>query len=131
LKNLALSPSSKIQILGAEKGLYRTIKTGSPPPKHGIIFQDPRLNQSKWWQRGKIARVLSGKISMAARMDYFESEDKSTELSKEVNDKIKEIIEKYPDPPEKPQREIKKSTPSSQMKKYPPKKGGGSKKTRK
>ncbi|NHJ47366.1 MAG: C/D box methylation guide ribonucleoprotein complex aNOP56 subunit [Asgard group archaeon] len=115
LKDLALSASSKIQILGAEKALYRTIKTGAPPPKHGIIYQDSRLNQSKWWQRGKIARVLSGRISIAARMDFFEAEDKSQELAIEVNDKINEIIEKYPNPPSKPKRTHR----------APPKKGKG------
>ncbi|HUT81188.1 MAG TPA: hypothetical protein VMZ29_08295 [Candidatus Bathyarchaeia archaeon] len=99
LKDLALSPSSKIQVLGAEKALYRTIKTGAPPPKHGIIFQDPRLNQSKWWQRGKIARVLSGRISIASRMDYFEAEDRSVLFAKEITEKINDVLEKYPDPP--------------------------------
>ncbi|MFW9924813.1 MAG: hypothetical protein ACFFDW_16145 [Candidatus Thorarchaeota archaeon] len=113
LKDLALCPSSKLQVLGAEKALYRTIKTGAPPPKHGIIFQDPRLNQAKWWQRGKIARVISGKLSIAARMDYFEAESNATELAKEVNAKINEIIQKYPEPSEKA-----KQTP--QLQKRPP-----------
>jgi len=99
LKGLALSPSSKIQVLGAEKALYRTIKTGAPPPKHGVIYQDPRLNQAKWWQRGKIARVLSSRISVAARLDYFEAGDKSAALAEETNEKIKEIVAKNPDPP--------------------------------
>jgi nucleolar protein 56 len=104
LKELAVSPSSKIQVLGAEKALYRTIKTGAPPPKHGIIFQDPRLNQSKWWQRGKIARVIASKLSIAARMDYFDAEDRSEEFGKELNEKIAEIKDKYPDPPQEKKR---------------------------
>ncbi|MBK5112847.1 MAG: C/D box methylation guide ribonucleoprotein complex aNOP56 subunit [Candidatus Heimdallarchaeota archaeon] len=104
LRNLALCPSSKIQILGAEKALYRTIKTGAPPPKHGVIFQDSRLNQAKWWQRGKIARAISGRLSIAARMDFFEAEDKSETLAKEVTEKIAEVLAKYPDPPERPIR---------------------------
>ncbi|NHJ38463.1 MAG: hypothetical protein FK731_00415 [Asgard group archaeon] len=115
LKDLALSASSKIQILGAEKALYRTIKTGAPPPKHGIIFQDPRLNQAKWWQRGKIARIISGRISIAARMDYFEAKDESEKLSNEINEKIKEIIEKYPEQPIK-QKKIPKSDKSTSSK---------------
>jgi nucleolar protein 56 len=111
LKDLALSTSSKIQILGAEKALYRTLKTGAPPPKHGVIYQDPRINQAKWWQRGKISRVLSGRISIAARMDYFEAEDKAKELALEVKEKIDEIIEKYPDPPSKPRKIPKTRSP--------------------
>ena len=104
LKDLALCPSSKIQVLGAEKALYRTIKTGAPPPKHGIIFQDPRLNQAKWWQRGKIARVIAGRLSIAARMDYFEAESNADEIAKDLNAKLAEIKEKYPEPSDKPKR---------------------------
>jgi nucleolar protein 56 len=121
LKDLALSASSKIQILGAEKALYRTIKTGAPPPKHGVIFQDSRLNQAKWWQRGKIARIISGRISIAARMDYFEAADDSEKLAVEVNEKINEIIEKYPEQPSK-QRKIPRShKPTSKTIKGSPK----------
>ncbi|MEA2070217.1 MAG: C/D box methylation guide ribonucleoprotein complex aNOP56 subunit [Asgard group archaeon] len=104
LRELAVSPSSKIQVLGAEKALYRTIKTGAPPPKHGIIFQDPRLNQSKWWLRGKIARILAGRLAIAARMDFFNAEDKSEKLSQEVNEMIEEVEEKYPNPPPQKKR---------------------------
>ncbi|NHK31885.1 MAG: hypothetical protein FK730_11070 [Asgard group archaeon] len=121
LKDLALSASSKIQILGAEKALYRTIKTGAPPPKHGVIFQDSRLNQAKWWQRGKIARIISGRISIASRMDYFEAADDSEKLSKEVNEKINEIIEKYPEPPSKQRKVPRSSKPTSKMSKGSPK----------
>lgn len=105
LRGLAFSPSSKIQILGAEKALYRTIKTGAPPPKHGVIFQDPKLNQAKWWQRGKIARVIAGRLSIAARMDFFEAADNSKEIAKDLNKKINEIKDKYPEPSEKPKRD--------------------------
>jgi nucleolar protein 56 len=124
LKQLALSPSSKIQILGAEKALYRTIKTGAPPPKHGVIFQDSRLNQAKWWQRGKIARVISGRLSIAVRMDFFKAEDNSEQLDKEVTEKIAEVLEKYPEPPDRPiRREFKRSRP-------PQRRGGQKRKTR-
>lgn len=137
LKDLALCPSSKLQVLGAEKALYRTIKTGAPPPKHGIIFQDPRLNQAKWWQRGKIARVISGKLSIAARMDYFEAENKAEELAEEVNAKINEIIQKYPEPSEKakqspqPQRRPPPSSYKPKGGKPPGKKPGSNYKKRK
>ena len=133
LKDLALCPSSKIQVLGAEKALYRTIKTGAPPPKHGIIFQDPRLNQAKWWQRGKIARVISGRLSIAARMDYFEAENKSEELSKEVNAKIEEIKIKYPEQSEKVSRPTSKKPkpPRPQRSGYSKPKSGSKKSKRK
>lgn len=111
LRELAVSPSSKIQVLGAEKALYRTMRTGAPPPKHGIIFQDPRLNQSKWWQRGKIARAIAAKLSIASRMDFFDADDKSDKLNAELNEKIEEIKTKYPTPPERKRRSSRKRRP--------------------
>lgn len=136
LRDLAVAPSSKIQILGAEKALYRTIKTGAPPPKHGIIFQDSRINQSKWWLRGKIARVISGKIAIAARMDYFEAEDQSEKLAKELEEKINDIIEKYPEPAEKrkpltrPQRQFTERSGKPRTKSYDSRKKGGNRPSR-
>jgi nucleolar protein 56 len=111
LKDLAFMPSSKIQILGAEKALYRTLKTGAPPPKHGIIFQDPRLNKAKWWQRGKIARAIAGKLAIAARMDYFDAKDKSEKIDNELTDDILEIKDKHTEPAPK-QRSSPKKKPS-------------------
>jgi nucleolar protein 56 len=137
LRALALCTSSKIQILGAEKALYRTIKTGAPPPKHGIIFQDSRINQAKWWQRGKIARVISGRISIAARMDYFEAEDKSEKLAKDLEEKINAILEKYPEAGDKrkPQARSKRqfterSGKPRKSKGYDSKKKGGNRPSR-
>jgi len=71
LKKLAMYPSSTIQIMGAEKALFRHLKTGERPPKHGLIFQHPKIRSSNWWNRGKIARLLALKISLAVRRDVF------------------------------------------------------------
>ena len=62
LMNLAKLPASTMQILGAEKALFRSLKTKARPPKHGIIFQHPLIHDAKRWQRGKIARALAGKL---------------------------------------------------------------------
>ncbi|MEM2843302.1 MAG: C/D box methylation guide ribonucleoprotein complex aNOP56 subunit [Candidatus Bathyarchaeia archaeon] len=102
LENLAKMPASTIQVLGAEKALFRALKTGSKPPKHGIIFQHILLHQSPRWQRGKIARALAGKIAIAARLDAFEGEVKIEELKNELEERIKEIKEKYKKPMRKP-----------------------------
>ncbi|MHA1740001.1 MAG: C/D box methylation guide ribonucleoprotein complex aNOP56 subunit [Candidatus Heimdallarchaeota archaeon] len=139
LRALAMATSSKIQILGAEKALYRTIKTGAPPPKHGIIFQDSRINQAKWWQRGKIARVISGRISIAARLDFFEAEDQSEQLAKDLEGKINAILEKYPEPGDKrrpqarPQRQFSERSGKPRKprpKGYDGKKKGGNRPSR-
>jgi nucleolar protein 56 len=102
LENLAKMPASTIQVLGAEKALFRALKTGSKPPKHGVIFQHVLLHQSPKWQRGKIARAIAGKIAIAARLDTFKGEFKAEELKKDLEERIKEIREKYKKPMRKP-----------------------------
>jgi len=99
LENLAKMPASTVQVLGAEKALFRSLKTGARPPKHGVIFQYGAIHQSPRWQRGKIARALSGKLSIAARLDYFGGEFKGEVLRGQLEKKIKEISEKYGAPP--------------------------------
>jgi nucleolar protein 56 len=104
MKRLAMLPSSTVQIIGAEKALFRHLKTGENPPKHGLIYQHPDVRGAKWWIRGKIARALAAKISLAARKDVFSGEyDPSIEEGFEI--KVKEIEKDNPFP--------KRSTASS------------------
>jgi len=56
LDKLARMPASTVQVLGAEKALFRALRTGGKPPKHGIIFQYPDIHRSPRWQRGKTRR---------------------------------------------------------------------------
>ena len=95
LENLAKMPASTVQVLGAEKALFRSLKTGARPPKHGVIFQHTAIHQSPRWQRGKIARALSGKLSIAARVDAFGGDFVGEKLRKNVDQKIEEIKERY------------------------------------
>jgi RNA processing factor Prp31 len=71
LKNLAQIPSSKIQVLGAEKALFRHLKTGARPPKYGVISQHQAIAAAGKDDKGKAARAVAAKISIAARVDYF------------------------------------------------------------
>jgi nucleolar protein 56 len=105
LQNLAMRPASTIQVLGAEKALFRSLKTGARPPKHGLIFQHTLLHDAKRWQRGKIARVIAGKLSIAARADAFGGNFIGDRLKEEINKRIAEIQEKYKDAP--PPKEAK------------------------
>lgn len=102
LQNLAKKPASTIQVLGAEKALFRALRTGTRPPKHGIIFQHTSLRDSKRWQRGKIARALAGKLAIAARIDAYGGKNIGQKLREETERRIKEIQEKYEEPPKKP-----------------------------
>jgi len=104
LERLAKLPSSTVQVLGAEKALFRALRTGAKPPKHGVIFQHYYVKGAKRWQRGKVARALAGKISMAARIDAFSGRYVGDELKADLDARVKEIMEKYPSPPKKPVR---------------------------
>ena len=102
LMNLAKLPASTMQILGAEKALFRSLKTKALPPKHGIIFQHPLIHDAKRWQRGKIARALAGKLSIAARVDAFKGKYAGDELKADLDKRIEEIKERYEKPPPPP-----------------------------
>ena len=108
LDNLAKMPASTLQVLGAEKALFRSLKTGARPPKHGVIFQHTAIHQSPRWQRGKIARTLSGKLSIAARVDAFGGTFVGEQLRDDVDKKINEIKERYKVPPSTQTRQQKK-----------------------
>jgi nucleolar protein 56 len=100
LRNLAMRPASTIQVLGAEKALFRSLKTGARPPKHGLIFQHTLLHDAKRWQRGKIARVIAGKLAIAARADAFgEGHYIGDDLKADINKRVEEIRVKYKEPP--------------------------------
>jgi nucleolar protein 56 len=107
LTNLAKMPSSTIQVLGAEKALFRSLKTGTRPPKHGIVFQHTLLHEAKKWQRGKIARAMAGKLAIAARADAFGSRYIGEELKADLEKRIEEIHRKYVQPPQIPTRKSK------------------------
>jgi nucleolar protein 56 len=100
LQNLAMRPASTIQVIGAEKALFRSLKTGARPPKHGLIFQHTLLHDAKRWQRGKIARVIAGKLAIAARADAFGAGHYiGDKLKADINKRIEEIQVKYKEPP--------------------------------
>ncbi|MBI4043570.1 MAG: NOP58 family protein [Candidatus Diapherotrites archaeon] len=71
LERLAFMPSSAVQVLGAEKALFAHLKEHAKPPKHGLIFQFPLVKKFPSKKRGKMARFLAGKISIAARVDAY------------------------------------------------------------
>jgi len=127
LLNLAKLPASTIQVLGAEKALFRSLKTKARPPKHGIIFQHPLIHDAKRWQRGKIARALAGKLTIAARVDAFKGKYMGDKLKADLEKRIDEIRERYEKPP--PPSTPPKRTPSKKPtdKKYPRRKKRGRK----
>ncbi|NAZ27019.1 MAG: C/D box methylation guide ribonucleoprotein complex aNOP56 subunit, partial [Thermogladius sp.] len=109
LESLAKHPASTIQVLGAEKALFRALRTGGKPPKHGIIFQYPAIHKSPRWQRGKIARALASKLAIAAKIDYYSGRFIGDKLVKELEERIDEIKKLYAKPPAKKAEEAKPS----------------------
>ena len=90
LESLAKSPSGTVQVLGAEDALFSHLGTGSPPPKHGIIFIHEYVRGTDPAQRGSAARAVAGKLAIAARIDYYAG-DLRPELARELNDRIERI----------------------------------------
>ena len=103
LKKLASMPASTIQIIGAEKALFRSLKTGAQPPKHGLLFQHAMVHAAPRWQRGKIARAIAAKAVIAARVDVYGEGINKTLLEK-LNVRVNEISKKYENPTEKDTR---------------------------
>jgi len=90
LRRLATMPASTIQILGAEKALFRSLKTGANPPKHGILFHHALVHSAPRWQRVNIARAVAAKAAIAARVDVFGGGLNEMLLDK-LNVRVKEI----------------------------------------
>merc|ERR1712060_923008 len=89
LMSLAKHPSSTVQILGAEKALFRALKTKKATPKYGLIYHASLVGQSAPALKGKISRVLAAKLSLCCRVDALGDQTEPT-LGREY----KEYVEK-------------------------------------
>ncbi|MEA1904577.1 MAG: C/D box methylation guide ribonucleoprotein complex aNOP56 subunit [Candidatus Hadarchaeota archaeon] len=91
LKDLARMPASTLQVLGAEKALFRALHKRGKPPKHGVIFQYPEIRGAPRKLRGKIARALAGKLSIAARVDAMSGAFVGDKLSEDLRVRVTAI----------------------------------------
>ena len=93
LKQLAFMPASTIQLLGAEKALFRHLRNKRiNGPKYGHIYQHPLVKKTPAKHKGKVARSLAAKLSLAARADYFKAkEDVSGKMQKDLQDRIEKL----------------------------------------
>ena len=94
LKHLALLPSSTIQLLGAEKALFRHMKTGAPSPKYGVLFTHPKVQGARRNKQGMMARVVASKLIIAAKVDFFRGDYLADKLNKEIEEKFKTVSRK-------------------------------------
>jgi nucleolar protein 56 len=90
LKRLAEMPASAIQVMGAEKSLFKHLKGNAPSPKHGLIYRHPAILGAQKRVRGKTARALAGKLAIAARIDY-QGGTLSQELKASLDKRLREI----------------------------------------
>ncbi len=100
LKKLAECTASKIQVLGAEKALFRHITKGTKPPKYGILFHHQLVSECSEEHKGKMASAVANKISIAVKIDFFKGEYIGNKLA----DELKKTFEKYKKPAEKKER---------------------------
>ena len=104
LSTLAKYPASTIQILGAEKALFRALKTRSATPKYGLLYHSSFIGKAKMKNKGKISRYLANKLAMCSRIDAF-SKDVSNDYGNELRNQIDERL-KYLDSGDKPRKNI-------------------------
>ena len=96
LARLARLPSSTVQVLGAEKALFKHLKNRRiSPPKHGIIFQHPKISGSPKAVRGRIARALAAKLCIAAKADAYTKRDIGAGLLADFEKRYAEIMAAY------------------------------------
>ncbi|KAI9666381.1 MAG: snoRNP complex protein nop56 [Bathelium mastoideum] len=94
LTNLAKYPASTIQILGAEKALFRALKTKGNTPKYGLIYHSSFIGRAGLKNKGRVSRFLANKCSIASRIDNF-SEKPSTTFGDALRKQVEERLEFY------------------------------------
>jgi nucleolar protein 58 len=107
LVNLAKYPASTVQILGAEKALFRALKTKRDTPKYGIIYHAQLVSQASTRLKGKIARKLAAKISLSTRVDALCDEDLGNNIGLEARAHLEAQLKREEGGSYKPQNGIK------------------------
>ena len=94
LTNLSKYPASTVQILGAEKALFRALKTKGNTPKYGLIYHASAIGKANQKNKGRISRFLANKCSIASRIDNF-SEAPTTRFGEALKAQVEERLKFY------------------------------------
>ncbi|KAG8097242.1 hypothetical protein GUJ93_ZPchr0013g34620 [Zizania palustris] len=94
LSNLAKCPASTLQILGAEKALFRALKTHGNTPKYGLIFHSSFIGRASTKNKGRMARYLANKCSIASRIDCY-SESATSVFGQKLREQVEERLDFY------------------------------------
>merc|ERR1712042_290515 len=96
LTNLAMYPASTVQILGAEKALFRALKTKGNTPKYGLLFHSTFIGRATAKNKGRISRFLANKCSIASRIDAF-SDTPNNIFGEKLKEQVEERLKLYED----------------------------------
>merc|ERR1719460_351929 len=96
LTNLSKYPASTVQILGAEKALFRALKTKGNTPKYGLFYHSTFIGRASTKNKGRISRYLANKASIASRIDSF-SDEATDRYGKMMRDQVEERLAFYAD----------------------------------
>lgn len=94
MTNLAKAPASTVQILGAEKALFRALKTKGNTPKYGLIYHSTFIGRADAKNKGRISRYLANKCSIATRIDSF-ADEPSNVYGQKLRDQVEERLKFY------------------------------------
>lgn len=89
---LARMPSSTIQLIGAEKALFRFLRGRGKSPRFGILYNHPLIQNAPEKLKGRVARVLASKLSIAVKMDFYSKKYQADKLKQELEKRIKDIM---------------------------------------
>ena len=104
MEKMATMPASTIQLLGAEKALFKHIKFGSKPPKYGILFKLPAVSAAPRDTRGRIARIYATKLAIALKADFYSKRFIADKLKEDL-EKAVEKVKNSPPREKKPERQ--------------------------
>ncbi|MFA6049188.1 MAG: hypothetical protein WC792_04585 [Candidatus Micrarchaeia archaeon] len=91
LERLAKMPGSTVQVIGAETALFKHLRAGTLPPKHGIIFQSAYIRGAPYELRGRIARSLAAKLAIAAKADFYTQHFIAEKLKADFEKRLDEL----------------------------------------
>merc|ERR1719454_2055746 len=104
LTNLAKYPASTVQILGAEKALFRALKTKGNTPKYGLIFHSTFIGRAAAKNKGRISRYLANKCSIACRIDNF-TDVPTSKFGQKLHEQVEQRLRFY-DTGEAPKKNV-------------------------
>ena len=91
LSSLAKCPASTVQILGAEKALFRALKKKGNTPKYGLIYHSTFIGRAQKKNKGRISRYLANKCAMASRIDAF-ADDLTDKYGEQMREQVEERL---------------------------------------